>query len=78
VRPQTRDGGVQPAQHGGRAVGAVVGDAAQQPAQLGHVGGGLGVVPDDVADDDHRSSPSGCSKTSYQSPPTWASRVAGT
>jgi hypothetical protein len=48
------DGGVQPGQHGGRPLRAVEGDATEQAAKLGHVGGGLGVVPDDVADDEHR------------------------
>ena len=51
---QALDRPVQVGEHGGRAPAAAVGDAAQQPAQLAHRRGGLGVVPHDVADDQHR------------------------
>ena len=54
VGVHVRDGLVQAAQHLGRAGAAVVGDAAQQAAELAHRGRRRGVVPDDVADDEDR------------------------
>ena len=54
ARLQRRHRGVQAAEHLDRAGVAVGGDAAEQAAQLAHRGGRLGVVADDVADDQHR------------------------
>ena len=51
---QPGDRRVQAGEHLRRALPAVEGDAAQHAAQLGHAGGRLGVVPDDVADHQHR------------------------
>jgi hypothetical protein len=73
---QRRHRGVQPAEHLGRAGVAVGRDAPQQPRRLAHRGGRLGVVPDDVADHQHRGA-AGCRNASYQSPPTRAASAAG-
>ena len=52
---QPLDGGVEPGQDVGRAGLGRERDAAQQAAHLPHRGGRGRVVPDDVADDEHRA-----------------------